>query len=96
MLLPQTKFCEPAAAAILPMIGPHPNPRHHATTLMFENVAMINKIAGYRERNGNDSRVGFAGTLAPVRNAQQPPSAWTSGTLSMRIPLGKIWLGTFV
>ena len=50
--------------------SPHANPRHHAPILMFENMAMINEIARYRERNVNGRGVGLAGTLTPVRNAQ--------------------------
>ena len=48
---------------------PHANPRHHATVLMFENMAMIDEIASYRERDVNYSWVGLAGTVAPVSNA---------------------------
>jgi hypothetical protein len=36
---------------------------------MFENMAMINEIASYRERDVNYSGVGLAGTIAPVSNA---------------------------
>ena len=37
---------------------------------MFENMAMINKIANYGERNVNDSWVGLAGAFTPIGNAQ--------------------------
>jgi hypothetical protein len=71
---------------------PHANPRHHATVLMFENMAMINEIASYRERDVNYSGVGLAGPLRQSAMLVQVPSAWMSGTLSMRIPLAKIWI----
>jgi hypothetical protein len=75
---------------------PHANPRHHATVLMFENMAMIDEIASYRERDVNYSWVGLAGTVAPVSNAGAGAIGVDERYAIMRIPLAKIWLGTFV
>jgi hypothetical protein len=50
-------------------IWPDTNPRHHATVLMFENMAMIDEIASYREWNVDRRGVGFTDTVAPVGDA---------------------------
>ena len=46
--------------------GADANPRHHAAVLMFEDMAVIDEIAGDREGNIHSDRMRRAGAFAPI------------------------------